>query len=97
MRVATAAAKNKIMMFSKAYCPYCVKAKELFKSLGEPYHAIELDERDDGSTIQAELATMTGQRTVPSVWINGRFIGGCDDTHAKHRSGELARLLKGQA
>ena len=39
---------------------------------------IELNERDDGAAIQAELLAMTGQRTVPSVWIDGSHLGGCD-------------------
>ena len=33
---------------------------------------------DDGSTLQQVLGSITGQTTVPSVWIGGRFIGGCD-------------------
>ena len=43
------------------------------------------------------LNQMTGQRTVPNVFINGKHIGGCDTTIALHSSGELAKLLvKGQ-
>ena len=41
---------------------------------------VELDKREDGFDIQKELRDMTGQTTVPSVWVNGKFIGGSDDT-----------------
>lgn len=44
---------------------------------------IQLDQRDDGSSIQQYLGSVTGQRTVPQVFINGKFIGGGDDT-GKH-------------
>jgi hypothetical protein len=33
---------------------------------------------DDGSDIQQTLTTITGSRTVPQVFIDGKFIGGCD-------------------
>jgi glutaredoxin len=36
---------------------------------------------------------MTGQRTVPNVWVNNTFIGGNDDTQRKNKNGELAKLL----
>ena len=35
---------------------------------------------------------MTGGRSVPRVFINGKFIGGGDDTVAKASSGELLKL-----
>ena len=47
---------------------------------GDPVHGRELDERDDGQDIQDALAEMTGQRTVPSVFIKGTHVGGNDDT-----------------
>lgn len=48
---------------------------------------IELDEREDGGAIQQALAEQTGQRTVPSVFLNGEHIGGCDDTLAAVKKG----------
>jgi hypothetical protein len=33
---------------------------------------------EDGDEIQNALAQMTGQRTVPNVFIGGESIGGCD-------------------
>lgn len=50
---------------------------------------IELDERDDGDAIQAALQQITGQRTVPNVFVKGKHIGGCDDTLAAHKRGTL--------
>ena len=37
---------------------------------------------DNQTAIQAELGSLTGQRTVPSVWINGTFIGGYSELTA---------------
>ena len=46
-----------------------------------------------GHEIQRELAALTGQRTVPSVWINGQFLGGNDETQRAYRSGSLTASL----
>jgi glutaredoxin len=84
---------NKVMIFSKTYCPYCKRVKDFFQQGKIPFGHLELDTIDNGSEIQNELHKMTGQRTVPSVWINEKFIGGCDDTLRLHKEGKLAPLL----
>ena len=43
--------------------------------------------------MQDTLQAMTGQRTVPNVFINGKHIGGSDVITAMFSKGELARLL----
>lgn len=82
-----------VVVFSKTTCPYCVKAKRALESVGAKYAVMELDTRADGGAIQAELAAMTGARTVPRVFVKGRCIGGGDDTAALAASGQLAKLL----
>ncbi|CAL9779840.1 unnamed protein product [Musa acuminata subsp. burmannicoides] len=84
---------NPVVVFSKTFCPFCVRVKKLLDKLGARYKAIELDVESDGSNIQAALAEWTGQRTVPNVFIGGKHIGGCDDTLAKHQQGKLEPLL----
>ena len=50
---------NKVMVFSKSYCPYCTKAKEELTKLTK-FKAIELDNTNDGDDIQKALLDMTG-------------------------------------
>jgi glutaredoxin 3 len=63
-------------VFSKSYCPYCTDTKNLFSRLNVPVKVHELDRMPDGSAIQSALLGMTGQRTVPNVFINGKHLGG---------------------
>ncbi|KAK9268607.1 hypothetical protein L1049_000364 [Liquidambar formosana] len=86
---------HNIVIFSKSYCPYCRKAKAVFKELNQIPHVVELDERDDGWNIQDALSEIVGKRTVPQVFIMGKHIGGSDDTIEAYESGELAKLLGG--
>ena len=87
--------QHRVLIFSKTYCPYCRKAKDLLRDdLKAGPHIVELDERDDGSAIQEELYRVTNQKTVPSIFIRGKHIGGCDALVALHEKGKLADLLK---
>ncbi|CAK9203877.1 unnamed protein product [Sphagnum jensenii] len=86
--------QNPLVVFSKSYCPYCRKVKELLKSLGANAKLIEIDEEKDGAELQAALAEISGQRTVPNVFIAGQHIGGCDATVAANNKGTLVPLLK---
>lgn len=83
-----------IFIASKSYCPYCNRAKQIvLKQHGAKATVIELDEIADGSSIQDYLAEITGQRTVPNIFIDGKHIGGCSDIEALEKKGELVKLL----
>jgi glutaredoxin 3 len=84
---------NKVVVFSKSYCPYCRRAKALFAESGIEAKIHELNEMDNGHEIQDALSKMTGQRTVPSVFIRGQHIGRSDKTMELHGSGKLMELL----
>ncbi|CAN0919096.1 GRXC3 [Linum grandiflorum] len=84
---------NRIVIFSKSYCPYSMRAKKVFSELNEKPFVAELHLRDDGSQIQYVLLELVGRRTVPQVFVNGKHIGGSDDLRAAVSSGELQKLL----
>ncbi|KAK2372969.1 Glutaredoxin-C3 [Trifolium repens] len=85
---------NRITIFSKSYCPYCLRAKRVFVELNEQPFVVELDLRDDGYEIQGVLLDLIGRRTVPQVFVYGKHIGGSDDLSAAVQNGELQKLLK---
>lgn len=70
------------------------QVKELFESINQPFEALELDLKEDGQALQEALVAKTGKKTVPQVFVNGKFIGGCDDTIAANEDGTLLKLLK---
>lgn len=53
----------------------------------------QLDGRTDADVMQDALLEITGGRSVPRVFINGRFLGGGDDTAAAAANGTLQQLL----
>lgn len=82
--------KDKVVIFSKTYCPYCTDVKKLFKNLGVSASIVELD---DKQYVLQELGKQTGAATVPRVFINSEFVGGCDDCYSYAKSGKLQKLL----
>ncbi|GKV41532.1 hypothetical protein SLEP1_g49047 [Rubroshorea leprosula] len=84
---------NRIVIFSKSYCPYCKRAKRIFSDLHQHPYVVELDLRDDGTEIQYVLLDLVGRHTVPQVFVNGKHIGGSDDLKDSVQSGELQKLL----
>ncbi|RWR75266.1 glutaredoxin-C8 [Cinnamomum micranthum f. kanehirae] len=91
--VRKAVSSHDIVIFSKSYCPYCKRAKNVFEELKKTPYVVELDLRDDGGDIQDALGDIVGRRTVPQVFIKGKHIGGSDDTVQAHQRGMLAKLL----
>ncbi|KAN0038442.1 hypothetical protein ACTA71_000620 [Dictyostelium dimigraforme] len=85
---------HKLIIFSKTSCPYCVSVKNLFKKLNVVPFVVELDRESDGSELQSAASQISGIRTVPQVFINEKFIGGCDVTSDLHSRGKLVPLLK---
>jgi glutaredoxin 3 len=88
---------KKVLMISKASCPFCVKAKEALKNYKinpEVYEILEIAGRDDCSEIQDFMKQLTGARSVPRVFIDGKCIGGGDETMSAHRNKTLGPMLE---
>jgi len=88
---------KKVLMISKEYCPFCVKAKDALKNYKinpAVYEILEIENRDDCSEIQDYMKQLTGARSVPRVFIDGKCIGGGDETMSAHRNKSLGPMLE---
>ncbi|KAG2016227.1 monothiol glutaredoxin-5 [Coprinopsis cinerea AmutBmut pab1-1] len=85
-----------IVVFSKTYCPYSRRAKQLLQSynIHPPPKVVEVDTRDDGHFIKALLTRLTKHSTFPNVIIQGKSIGGSDNLQTLHVKGELKGLIE---
>ena len=85
-------AKPKIEMYTKAFCPFCMRAKQLLKSKNADF--IDIPAAMDRAK-RAEMNKRSGRNTFPQIFIDGKHIGGCDDIFALERAGKLDPLLAG--
>ena len=80
----------KVIMYTKADCPYCHLAKDLLTQRGATIEEIRID-LDESK--REEMMRLSQRRTVPQIFINDQAIGGYDDLAALARSGKLNELL----
>lgn len=85
--------QHKVVMFSWVHCPYCVRAKEILKPLVNDMQVYEVDEMENGENLRKQIYDTYNHDTVPAIFINGEFVGGCSDLQALQKSGELAKKL----
>lgn len=80
-----------IEIYSGSYCPYCVRAKQLFQQLNIEFS--EYDIQKDPEKRQEMMLRSSGARSIPQIFIHNQHIGGCDDLYALHQQGKLSALL----
>lgn len=80
----------KVLIYSKTFCPYCDRAKALFKNKNVSYEEVMVDDKPE---LYAELKARTGMMTVPQIFIGDQLIGGYTDLAALDRDGKLDPLL----
>jgi glutaredoxin 3 len=83
--------RNKVLMYSTEFCPYCMRAEQLLAARG--VLEIERIRIDLEPGRRDEMMTRTGRRTVPQIYIGDTHVGGFDDLAALDRAGGLAPLL----
>jgi glutaredoxin 3 len=80
----------KVVVYSTAVCPYCVRAKALLERKGIAYEERMIDgDREH----MREMLERSKRRTVPQIFIDEYHVGGYDDMAALDSAGELNILL----
>ena len=51
----------------------------MLDTYGAKYTVVELNEVEGGYPLRAELAAREGRTSVPALFVNGVFVGGCND------------------
>lgn len=87
--------KPRVLMYSTAVCPYCVRAEQLLRARGVA--EIEKVRVDLDPERRAEMMEKTSRRTVPQIFIGETHVGGCDDLIALDQAGRLLPLLSGES
>jgi glutaredoxin 3 len=81
---------QKIVIYTTETCSFCRDAKKLLARKNLSYNEIAVDK--DPAKL-AEMVKLSGQRSVPQIFINGKPIGGFNELSALDRSGKLDSLL----
>jgi len=84
---------SKVVMYSTAVCPYCVRAEQLLTKKGvAEIEKIRIDL--DPDRFEEMMTLSQGRRTVPQIFIGETHVGGYDDLVDLDMDGELMPLLE---
>ena len=82
---------KQVDIYTKAYCPFCVRAKSLLDSKNVTCNEIKIDQQPELRAPMIERAS--GRHTVPQIFIGDVHVGGCDELFALESQNKLAALL----
>ncbi|XP_034023005.1 glutaredoxin-1 [Thalassophryne amazonica] len=89
---------DKVVLFTRPSCPYCIMAKDVMsKYKFKPGHLeyVDIGAQKDMGSLQDYFLELTGARTVPRVFIGDKCVGGGSDVVELHESGDLEVMLQG--
>jgi monothiol glutaredoxin len=94
-QIQTAIDENPVILFMKGtpdqpMCGFSARTVAILQSVGRPFAAVNIlpDPR-----IRQELSTVSNWPTIPQLFIDGEFVGGCDIVTEMYESGELQQAL----
>ena len=87
---------NKVMIYMKGtpdfpQCGFSGQVVSVLKSYDVPFKAKNILEDPE---LRQGIKEFTDWPTIPQIFINGEFVGGCDILTEMHQSGELRKLLE---
>ena len=87
--------QNKIIIYMKGtkdapQCGFSAAVVEAFNSLGVGF--VTRDVLADNE-LREGIKKYSNWPTVPQIFINGKFVGGCDITRELFASGELKKMV----
>ena len=82
---------TQVTIYTKPFCPYCVRAVSLLEKKGVEF--TEIEAAFDPEKRQEMMQRSNGRATFPQIFIGDEHIGGCDDMMALEQTGKLDALL----
>lgn len=82
-----------IKMYSTDWCVWCDRAKRLLADQG--YTEITEIDVDGWDAERQKLESLTGQKTVPQIYIGETHVGGFPELARLVRDGKLDKLVAG--
>ncbi|MBC7167902.1 glutaredoxin 3 [Phenylobacterium sp.] len=83
---------TQVTIYTKPYCPYCIRALSLLEKKGVEF--TEIEAAFDPEKRREMNERSGGRNTFPQIFIGERHIGGCDDMMALEQQGKLDALLQ---
>ncbi|KAL5252192.1 hypothetical protein ACHWQZ_G015098 [Mnemiopsis leidyi] len=91
----------KIAIFGKNGCKWCKKLKRYISKLGHDYNfqeddivEVDIDKIKNGYDIFDGVSKITGNNTVPQVFVDETYVGGYPEFKNMYRSKQIQKMLR---
>ena len=87
---------NKLIIYMKGTkedprCGFSAATLEVLNQLGVPYKDVDVLEDQEK---WVAIKQFSDWPTIPQVYVDGEFVGGCDIVREMHAKGELLPIIK---
>ncbi|QMU55873.1 MAG: Grx4 family monothiol glutaredoxin [Candidatus Mycalebacterium zealandia] len=87
---------NPVILFMKGTrempeCGFSARVVQILNTLGVPYETVNVLENEE---IRQGIKEFSNWPTIPQLYIDGNFIGGCDICEDMFRTGELKQTVE---
>jgi len=87
---------NKFVIYMKGtldfpQCGFSAQAVQVLRTTKQPIYSVDVLSDDP---LWTALEEFTQWPTVPQIFINGEFVGGCDIITEMYERGELQKLIE---
>jgi monothiol glutaredoxin len=90
-------AQHRVVLFMKGtksfpQCGFSGAVVEILKGVGVPFETVNVLA---DPVVRQGIKDFSNWPTLPQLYVDGKFVGGCDIVKEMHANGELAPLLRG--
>ena len=91
--------ENRVVLYMKGtpalpQCGFSQVTSEILKRLGVEFQTYDVLQ---DAALREGIKQFSNWPTIPQLYVNGEFVGGCDIVRSMYESGELKNLVAGKA
>jgi len=95
-KIESAVKENKVMIFMKGnrsfpQCGFSAATVAILEELGVPFATADVLSDPE---LRDAIKRYSNWPTIPQIYIDGKFVGGCDIIRELHETGELEPMVK---
>lgn len=94
-RIGEIVKSNEVVLFMKGtplfpQCGFSSRAITILEHLGVPFESVDVLQDPE---IRQGIKEFSDWPTIPQLYVNGEFVGGCDIVREMYQAGELAQVF----
>ena len=95
-RIQSDISSNKVMLYMKGnamfpQCGFSARVVQILTHIGVPFQTANVLEEP---SLREGVKQFSSWPTVPQLYVDGEFVGGCDIVTEMYQTGELETLMK---